>query len=91
MARALHGSAIEAFWAGTSFLLTSTVFQPVIGSFSHIFGRKPMVLVSLAFFLAGVIVAALANNFTVVLVGRSIMGIGGGVCISLFLFFFSRS
>ena len=46
-----------------------------------------MVLVSLAFFLAGVIVAALANNFTVVLVGRSIMGIGGGVCISLFLFF----
>ncbi|KAI8940026.1 hypothetical protein NX059_003748 [Plenodomus lindquistii] len=40
MARALGGSAVEAFKNGTSFLLTSTVFQPVIGSFSHIFGRK---------------------------------------------------
>jgi MFS family permease len=78
MARVLGGSAIEAFWSGTSFLLTSTVFQPVIGSFSHIFGRKPMVFVSLAFFGAGAIVAAVANNFTVILVGRTIQGIGGG-------------
>jgi MFS family permease len=70
MARALGGSAIEAFWSGTSFLLTSTVFQPVIGSFSHIFGRKPLIYLSLTFFLAGAIVAAVANNFTVILVGR---------------------
>ena len=48
MARVLKGSAIEAFWAGTSFLLTSTVFQPVLGSFSHIFGRKPMIFFSIA-------------------------------------------
>ncbi|KAF1975638.1 MFS general substrate transporter [Bimuria novae-zelandiae CBS 107.79] len=83
MARALGGSAIEAFWSGTSFLLTSTVFQPVIGSFSHIFGRKPLIYLSLAFFLAGAIVAAVANNFTVILVGRSIQGIGGGGIICL--------
>lgn len=31
VARVLNGTAIEAFWAGTSFLLTSTVFQPVLG------------------------------------------------------------
>jgi MFS family permease len=83
MARALGGSAIEAFWSGTSFLLTSTVFQPVIGSFSHIFGRKPLIYLSLTFFLAGAIVAAVANNFTVILVGRSIQGIGGGGIICL--------
>ncbi|KAL1603938.1 hypothetical protein SLS60_005530 [Paraconiothyrium brasiliense] len=83
MARALHGSAIEAFWSGTSFLLTSTVFQPVIGSFSHIFGRKPLIYLSLVFFTAGAIVAAVANNFTVVLVGRSIQGVGGGGIICL--------
>jgi hypothetical protein len=34
MARVLNGTAIEAFWAGTSFLLTSTVFQPVLGNIS---------------------------------------------------------
>ena len=83
MAKALSGSALEAFWSGTSFLLTSTVFQPVLGSFSHIFGRKPLIYVSLALFLAGAIIAAVANNFTVILVGRSIQGIGGGGIISL--------
>lgn len=83
MARVLKGSAIEAFWAGTSFLLTSTVFQPPIGAFSHIFGRKSMLYFSLAFFGVGAIIAAVANNFTVILVGRSIQGVGGGGVISL--------
>lgn len=83
MAKALGGSAIEAFWSGTSFLLTSTVFQPVIGSISHIFGRKPLIYISLVTFLAGAIIAAVANNFTVILVGRSIQGVGGGGIICL--------
>ncbi|KAF2253237.1 MFS general substrate transporter [Trematosphaeria pertusa] len=83
MARLLGGSAIEAFWSGTSFLLTSTVFQPVLGSFSHIFGRKPLIYLSLVLFAAGAIIAALANNFTVILVGRSIQGVGGGGIIAL--------
>ncbi|PSN69750.1 MFS general substrate transporter [Corynespora cassiicola Philippines] len=83
MAKVLGGSAMEAFWSGTSFLLTSTVFQPVLGSFSHIFGRKPLIYVSLALFLAGSIIAAVAKNFTIVLVGRSIQGTGGGGIIVL--------
>lgn len=33
IAQKLHGTAIEAFWAGTSFLLASTVF--VISFLSH--------------------------------------------------------
>jgi hypothetical protein len=37
---ALGGTALEAFWSGTSFLLSSTVFQPSIASLSDIFGRK---------------------------------------------------
>jgi MFS family permease len=83
MARALGGSAMQAFWSGTSFLLTSTVFQPVLGSFSAIFGRKPMLFVSLALFGAGAIIAALANDFDLILVGRSIQGVGGGGVITL--------
>lgn len=83
MAKALGGSAIEAFWSGTAFLLTSTVLQPPIGSFSQIFGRKTMIYVSFAFFLAGAVIAAVAKNFTVILVGRSIQGVGGGGIICL--------
>ncbi|KAI9701069.1 MAG: hypothetical protein M1836_001738 [Candelina mexicana] len=83
IANKLHGSAIEAFWAGTSFLLTSTVFQPSWASFSHIFGRKPMLLLALAFFTVGAIIGAVANNFATLLVGRSIQGVGGGGIVAL--------
>lgn len=83
IAQKLRGSAIEAFWSGTSFLLCSTIFQPNFASFSHIFGRKPMIYTGLVFFMVGVIVAAVANNFTTLLVGRSIQGIGGGGLIAL--------
>lgn len=47
----LGGTAIEAFWSGTSFLLTSTVFQPNFASLSHIFGRKPLVCYTPSFML----------------------------------------
>lgn len=86
IAASLNGTAIEAFWAGTSFLLTSTVFQPVIGSFSSIFGRRLMIFGSLVFFGVGAIVAAVAhgsNGMAMILVGRSIQGIGGGGIIVL--------
>jgi MFS family permease len=76
--KALVGSAVEAFWSGTSFLLASTVFQPILGSFSNVFGRKPLVNVSLLLFLIGSVVIAVATNFTIMLVGRTIQGAGGG-------------
>ena len=37
---AIGGTALEAFWSGTSFLLASTVLQPTVASLSNIFGRK---------------------------------------------------
>ncbi|KAF3922626.1 hypothetical protein ABW21_db0200329 [Orbilia brochopaga] len=83
MAKELGGSATEAFWTGTSFLLASTVIQPIFGSFCHIFGRKPMVLTALVFFTVGAILCAVAKDFTLILVGRTIQGIGGGGIIAV--------
>ena len=62
---------------------SSTVFQPSFASFSNIFGRRPMILIALVFFCVGAIVAAVAKNFTYMLVGRSIQGVGGGGIIAL--------
>jgi MFS family permease len=73
MAKVLGGSAIEAFWSGTSFLLTSTVFQPIIGNFSHIFGRKPLILGSLLLFGVGAIVAAVCVLLNTVLRVRAML------------------
>ncbi|KAB5578466.1 major facilitator superfamily transporter [Coniochaeta sp. 2T2.1] len=78
ISQALHGTALEAFWSGTSFLLSATVLQPSIASLSNIFGRKYMVYWSILLFGAGSLIGGLAGNFTVLLVGRTIQGVGGG-------------
>ncbi|KAL9036360.1 MAG: hypothetical protein Q9214_006169 [Letrouitia sp. 1 TL-2023] len=61
----------------------SVALPPSFASFSHIFGRKPMVLTGLVFFLAGAIVCGASTNFSVLLVGRSLQGVGGGGLIAL--------
>ncbi|KAL5333064.1 major facilitator superfamily domain-containing protein [Aspergillus crustosus] len=78
MATDLHGTAMEAFWSGTSFLLCSTVFQPCTATLSNIFGRRPVILVSLVFFFVGALAAGVAKSFTQILIGRCIQGVGGG-------------
>ncbi|KAJ6092198.1 hypothetical protein N7467_004167 [Penicillium canescens] len=83
MSHELGGTAIEAFWTGTSFTLCSAIFQPVFSSLSDLFGRKIFVLVAIAWFTIGTIVAGVANNFTHMLIGRSLQGIGGGGIIVL--------
>jgi MFS family permease len=42
-----------------------------------------LVLASIVFFAVGSIVAAVANNFTMMIIGRSIQGIGGGGILTL--------
>lgn len=74
----LHGTALQSFWAGTSFLLCSTVVQPLSASLSHIFGRMPVTLGSVILFLVGVLLAGLSKDFAMLLTGRSIQGLGGG-------------
>ncbi|KAK0368668.1 major facilitator superfamily transporter [Colletotrichum lupini] len=83
MSVALGGTALEAFWSGTSFLLASTVLQPTVAGLSNIFGRKALVYVSALLFAVGSIVGALANNFHVVIAGRTIQGVGGGGILAL--------
>ncbi|KAK3693582.1 major facilitator superfamily transporter [Podospora appendiculata] len=80
---ALGGTAIEAFWSGTSFLLASTVLQPTFASLSSIFGRKGMIYVACVFFAAGSLLAALAGDFTVLIAGRTVQGVGGGGLIAI--------
>lgn len=46
IAEDIGGKAIDAFWAGTSFLLASTVSLPIYAALSHIFGRKQITLIA---------------------------------------------
>jgi len=77
------------FWAGTSYLLTSAVFQPFIGALSDVFGRRELLLLSLLLFTLGTTVCCAAENFTSLLSGRAIQGIGGGGIIVMVLVIFT--
>ncbi|KAI9649271.1 hypothetical protein NHQ30_001841 [Ciborinia camelliae] len=83
IATSLHATAIQAFWCGTSFLLCSTVFQPTWAAFSHIIGRKSVLLTALFLFSVGTILCSVAKNIELLLVGRCIQGIGGGGLVGL--------
>ncbi|KAK4108506.1 MFS general substrate transporter [Canariomyces notabilis] len=74
----LHGTSVETFWVGTAFLLPSATFLPFIGAASEILGRQAMLLVSNTFFTVGTLLCCLANDFSVLLAGRAIQGVGGG-------------
>lgn len=79
----LNGTAAEAFWTGTSYLLTHAVLQPFLAAVSDIFGRREVLVLSIIFFAVGSLVCATAHNFTALLIGRVIQGIGGGGIIAL--------
>jgi MFS family permease len=50
---------------------------------SDVFGRRGLLCLSLVLFAVGSIICGVAHNFTVLLAGRSVQGIGGGGIITL--------
>ena len=62
----------------TAYLLASTAVAPVYGTLSDIYGRRAMIVVSLALFLLGSILCAIAPNILTLILARALQGIGGG-------------
>src|SRR5204863_3722082 len=75
-------------WVTTAYLLTLTVMVPIWGKLGDLFGRKPVLLAAIAFFLAGSWLSGLSGEFgdlpilgggmTQLIVFRALQGIGGG-------------
>lgn len=53
------------------------------GGLAQIFGRRPVVLASLAFFAVGSALCGAAQNMNMLIAGRAIQGVGGGGILSL--------
>lgn len=65
-------------WVFSSFLLTQTAMTVVFGKLADLYGRKPVVLVGIAIFLLGSILAGFAWSMPAMIVFRLIQGIGAG-------------
>lgn len=78
--REVHGGALgeAAIWGGilaTSFAVMQFLFGPTLGSLSDSFGRRPVLIASLAVMAADYIVMAVAPSIWLLLVARLIGGI----------------
>lgn len=68
-----------AQWMLTLNLLAGAIATPVMGRLSDGPHKKKLLLVSLVIILAGSVIAALAPNFTVFLIGRTLQGLTYGI------------
>jgi MFS family permease len=73
----------SASWLSTSFLLTSTAFQPMFGRISDTFGRKIPFMFSLVSFLLGTLWCALAQSIIQFILARAVCGLGAGGALAM--------
>lgn len=72
------GGAGHQAWVVTSYLLASTVVTAIVGKLGDLFGRKPVFIAAVLFFMAGSVLCGLAGSLEVLIAARALQGIGGG-------------
>ncbi|KAJ3481251.1 hypothetical protein NLI96_g7790 [Meripilus lineatus] len=65
-------------WVGSAYALSSTAILPLTGGLADIFGRKPLMLISIVFFCIGSALAGAAQNMDMMIAARTVQGLGGG-------------
>jgi EmrB/QacA subfamily drug resistance transporter len=70
-------------WVVTAYLLTSTAATPIFGKVSDLYGRRRIFQFAILTFLAGSVLAGLAQNMGQLIAFRAIQGVGGGGLIAM--------
>jgi MFS family permease len=65
-------------WLFSAYLLGQAVTTPIYAKLSDVFGRKPILLLGIALFLAGSILCAAAWNMLALIIFRAVQGLGAG-------------
>src|SRR5690606_9344438 len=63
-------------WITTAYLVASTVMLPIYGKLSDLFGRKPILLVGVGFFMLGSLLCGIAPTTAFLIAARAIQGLG---------------
>jgi EmrB/QacA subfamily drug resistance transporter len=75
----LHTSQATVTWVLTAYLLSASIFTPIMGRIGDIAGKERVFVVTLIALSVGSLLAALAPSIGVMIIARVIQGIGGGV------------
>lgn len=73
----------EAKWVVTSYMIANGIFLPLTGWLERKLGRLDFLKIFITLFTIGSVVCTLAPNLLVLILGRIIQGVGGGVLMPL--------
>ncbi|MGI9422297.1 MAG: MFS transporter, partial [Hyphomicrobiaceae bacterium] len=71
----LDGAAIWGGWLSFSYAIMQFLFGPIVGNLSDRFGRRPVLLVSLAVLTVDYLIMALAPTLLILFIGRIMAGV----------------
>jgi EmrB/QacA subfamily drug resistance transporter len=77
MAQDLNGWSLMS-WVVSAYLVASTVTTPIYGRLSDLYGRRPILLISIALFVAASVLCALSQTMLELIGARVLQGVGGG-------------
>jgi EmrB/QacA subfamily drug resistance transporter len=77
--RDLHTSATSVAWILTAYLLSASVFTPIVGRLGDMFGKARTLVVVMAILSLGTLLAAVSTSIELLIVARVIQGIGGAI------------
>jgi EmrB/QacA subfamily drug resistance transporter len=75
----LHTSQNTVTWVLTAYLLSASIFTPIMGRLGDMFGKERLLVITLVALAVGSLLAAIAGSISIMIIARVIQGVGGGV------------
>jgi EmrB/QacA subfamily drug resistance transporter len=75
----LHTSQSAVTWVLTAYLLSASIFTPILGRVGDIVGKERMLVVTLSALAIGSVMAGLSESIGLLIFARAVQGIGGAV------------
>ncbi|MFF3753726.1 MFS transporter [Streptomyces sp. NPDC002018] len=74
----LHTSPSDATWVMTATLLAGAISTPIMGRLGDLFGKRRMLLASLAVMVIGSLICGFTDDLVIMIVGRALQGFAMG-------------
>ncbi|POX46638.1 MFS transporter [Streptomyces sp. Ru71] len=74
----LHTAPTNATWVLTSTLLSGAVATPIMGRLGDLYGKRRMLIASLAVMVAGALISAVTDDLLTMIAGRTLQGFAMG-------------
>jgi EmrB/QacA subfamily drug resistance transporter len=76
---ATHASDNAVTWVLSGFLLSASIFTPIMGRLGDRYGKERLLIITLVVMGVGTLIDAVTTNIGLFIAGRIVGGIGGGI------------